>query len=98
MSDIGRKGLGEQAKEKVTPDSQKSTLDKASESVSGVADRAASAVQPEGNKSATQKAGDATRGGSDNAENQGKGILGSAQESLGNAAQSVQDTVSGSKK
>jgi hypothetical protein len=66
MSDIGRKGLGEQAKEKgerawpqssllptllltpppATPDSQKSTLDKAGESVSGLGDKAASAVQP----------------------------------------------------
>lgn len=48
----------------------------------------------EGNKSATQKAGDATRGGSD----EGKGVLANAQESLGNAAQSVQDTLSGNKK
>ncbi|KAF2257136.1 hypothetical protein BU26DRAFT_513844 [Trematosphaeria pertusa] len=95
MSDIGRKGLGEQAKEKATPDSQKSTLDQAKEGASGVYDRAAGAVQPEGNKSATQKVGDATRSGGDDASNQGKGILASTQETLGNAAQSVQDTFSG---
>ncbi|KAK3215025.1 hypothetical protein GRF29_19g1976684, partial [Pseudopithomyces chartarum] len=93
-----RKGLGDQVQEKVTPDSQKSTLDKASETASGAYDRAASAVQPEGDKSTTQKLGDATRGGSDNASNQGKGVLASAQDTIGNAAQSVQDTLSGNKK
>ncbi|KAF2447280.1 chaperone/heat shock protein-like protein Hsp12 [Karstenula rhodostoma CBS 690.94] len=98
MSDLGRKGLGEQAKEKVTPDSQKSTLDKASESVSGLGDKAASSVQPEGDKSVTQKAGDATRSGGDSAQNEGKGVLANAQETLGNAAQSVQDAVSGNTK
>jgi hypothetical protein len=41
-----RKGVGEQVSEKVTPDSQKSTLDKASESVSSTADKAAGALQP----------------------------------------------------
>jgi hypothetical protein len=64
MSDLGRKGLGEQASEKskhastngaanhdangstVTPDSQKSTTEKAGETVSGLGDKAASAVQP----------------------------------------------------
>lgn len=46
MSDLGRKGLGEQAQEKITPDSQKSTLDKAGESLSGAGDRVAGAVQP----------------------------------------------------
>ncbi|KAJ4297505.1 hypothetical protein N0V90_005397 [Kalmusia sp. IMI 367209] len=98
MSDLGRKSLGDQVQEKVTPDSQKSTLDKASEGASGLYDRAAGAVQPEGDKSATQKVGDATRSGSDEASNQGQGILASAQETLGNAAQSVQDTLSGANK
>jgi hypothetical protein len=46
MSDLGRKGLGDQVQEKVTPDSQKSTLDQAKEGVSGTYDRAAGAVQP----------------------------------------------------
>ena len=46
MSDLGRKGLGDQVQEKVTPDSQKSTLDKASENASGAYDKAASALQP----------------------------------------------------
>ena len=112
MSDTGRKGLGEQVSEKVTPDSQKSTLDQAKESVTGAGDRVASAVQPSTSrspfmkmmqlltplsgdqKSASQQAGDTLRGGSDDASNQGKGILGQAQETLSGAAQSVSDTLS----
>ena len=46
----------------------------------------------EGNKSATQKAGDATRSGGDNAQNEGQGVLGSVQDTLSNAGQSVSDT------
>ena len=41
-----RKGLGDQAQEKLTPDSQKSGLDQAKESVTGAYDKAAGAVQP----------------------------------------------------
>ncbi|KAF2749203.1 putative 12 kDa heat shock protein [Sporormia fimetaria CBS 119925] len=91
MSDSLRKPLSDQVGEKITPDSQKSSLDQAKESVTGAADRAAGAVQPDSNKSAGQKLGDSTRDGAD----QGKGVLGQAQEALGNAAQSVKDTVSG---
>ncbi|KAH8708619.1 heat shock protein 9/12-domain-containing protein [Phaeosphaeriaceae sp. PMI808] len=94
MSDLGRKGLGEQAKEKVTPDSQKSTLDKVGENVSGLGDKAASAVQPEGQKSTTQKLGDSTRSGGDSAQQQGSGILDSAQQGLSNAGQTISDTFS----
>ena len=46
MSDTMRKGLGEQVGEKVTPQSQKSTGQVASENVSGLGDKVASAVQP----------------------------------------------------
>lgn len=46
MSDLGRKGLGEQAQEKITPDSQKSTLEQAKEGVTSLGDRAAGAIQP----------------------------------------------------
>ncbi|KAL6710789.1 hypothetical protein ACN47E_007846 [Coniothyrium glycines] len=92
MSDFGRKGLGEQASEKLTPDSQKSTGQKASESVSGIGDKIAGSVQPEGQKSTTQKLGDATRSGGDDAQNKGQGVLGSVQDTLSNAGQSVSDT------
>lgn len=56
-----------QVSQKITPDSQKSTLDKAGENLSGGADRVASTFQGEGNKSATQSASDSLRGGSDSA-------------------------------
>ncbi|KAH7122298.1 chaperone/heat shock protein-like protein Hsp12 [Dendryphion nanum] len=98
MSDLGRKSLGDQAQEKITPDSQKSTLDQAKEGVTGAYDRAAGSVQPSDNKSATQKLGDSTRSGSDEASNQGQGILAQAQDSLNSAAQSVSDTLGGQKK
>lgn len=52
----------------------------------------------EGDKSATQKVGDATRSGGDEASGQSKGVLAQAQESIGNAAASVQDTLSGQQK
>jgi len=98
MSDSLRKGLGEQATEKITPDSQKSTTQKTSENASGLGDKIAGAVQPEGNKSMTQKAGDATRSGGDSAQEQGKGVVGSVQDSLSSAGQTVSDTLSGNKK
>ncbi|KAF2136655.1 uncharacterized protein K452DRAFT_302598 [Aplosporella prunicola CBS 121167] len=97
MSDLGRKSVGDQLQEKVTPDSQKSTLDQAKEGVSGVADRAAGAVQPNDQKSTTQQLSDSTRSGSDNASQQSKGIVQSASETLGNAAQAVSDTLQGKK-
>jgi hypothetical protein len=48
----------------------------------------------ESNKSTTQQLGDSTRSGND----QGKGVLAQAQDALGNAAQTVQDTISGNNK
>ena len=92
MSDLGRKGLGEQAQEKLTPQSQKSTTDKATENVSGIGDKIAGSVQPEGNKSATQKLGDSTRSGGDSAQKEGGGLLDSASQGLSNAGQSISDT------
>jgi hypothetical protein len=61
MSDLGRKDFSTQAKEKFTPDSSKSTLDKASEGVTNTADRVAGAVQGDASKSTTQEAFDKTR-------------------------------------
>ncbi|KAF1929221.1 uncharacterized protein M421DRAFT_419741 [Didymella exigua CBS 183.55] len=98
MSDNLRKGLGEQASEKMTPDSQKSTLDKVGENVSGAGDRIAGAVQPEGQKSTGQKVGDTVRGGSDDASQQGEGVLKQAQDGLSNAASSVQNALGGGNK
>ncbi|USP81201.1 hypothetical protein yc1106_08475 [Curvularia clavata] len=98
MSDSMRKGLGDQVSEKITPDSQKSTGQKASENVSGLGDRVAGAVQPEGQKSTGQKLGDSVRSGGDNASEQGSGIMKSAQDTLSSAGQSISDTLSGGQK
>jgi len=95
MSDNARKGLGEQVGEKVTPQSQKSYTQVASENISGAADKVAGAVQPEGDKSATQKLGDSTRSNADSAQNGGQSYLDSAKETVGNAGQSVADTLIG---
>ncbi|TKA44814.1 hypothetical protein B0A49_13302 [Cryomyces minteri] len=102
MSDMGRKGLGDQVSDKLTPDSQKSTLDKASDTASGLGDKVAGAVQPDSQKSTTQKSttqkmADSTRSGGDDAQKQGEGMLASAQQTLGNAAQAVSDTLQGKK-
>ena len=51
----------EQARDAVTPDSQKSTLDKAKDTVTNKADDVAGALQPEDQKSTTQKAGDTVK-------------------------------------
>ncbi|KAF2639201.1 heat shock protein 9/12 [Massarina eburnea CBS 473.64] len=62
MSDIGRKGLGDKVEEKATPDSQKSTLTQAKETITGAGDKAAGQAQPDTEKSATQKVGDSVSG------------------------------------
>jgi hypothetical protein len=41
MSDTGRKGFGEKAEEKITPQSQKSTTDKISEGFTDTTDKVA---------------------------------------------------------
>ena len=47
----------------------------------------------EGEKSATQKAGDSASSGSKDAQGQAQGYLASAQETVGNAAQSAGDAL-----
>ncbi|KAF2810052.1 uncharacterized protein BDZ99DRAFT_462662 [Mytilinidion resinicola] len=93
MSDLGRKDLSTQLGEKITPDSQKSTLDQTKETITGAADKATAAVVPEGEKSTTQKLGDETRGTTNDASAQGKTLLDQAQETVANAAQSVADAL-----
>ncbi|OAL36034.1 hypothetical protein AYO20_04696 [Fonsecaea nubica] len=83
MSDTGRKPLTDQAQEKLTPDSQKSTLDKAKESATGTADDIAGMVQPGDSKSTTQKLSDETSAKSS-----------SAQDTLSGATKNIQETAS----
>ncbi|KAI5855236.1 heat shock protein 9/12-domain-containing protein [Tricharina praecox] len=61
MSDNMRKDFSDRAQEKVTPDSSKSTMDKAKESVTDTADRAAGELQSDSSKSTTQKGFDKSR-------------------------------------
>jgi len=93
MSDSARMDMTDKAKSTLKPDSEKSTLEKGSDSLKSTADSAASSLQPDSEKSATQKAGDSLSSGSSSAQDQGSSLLGQAQEGLGNAAKSVQDTL-----
>ncbi|KAJ9623665.1 hypothetical protein H2203_005927 [Taxawa tesnikishii (nom. ined.)] len=98
MSDAGRKDLSSSLKDSVTPDSQKSGLDQAKDSVTGTADKVAGSLQPESQKSTGQQAADTFSSNKDSAQSEGKGYLQSAQDTLSGAAQSVSDALSGNKK
>ena len=58
MSDAGRKDFSTKDKEGITPDSSKSTIDKAKESVTDTMDRVAGETQPDSQKSTSQSAFD----------------------------------------
>lgn len=58
MSDAGRKDFSTKASEAMTPDSQKSTFEKAKETVTGGADKAARDVQGDSSKSTGQSLSD----------------------------------------
>ncbi|KAH3676155.1 hypothetical protein WICMUC_002177 [Wickerhamomyces mucosus] len=79
MSDTGRKNLSDKLQEGVTPESQKSTFDKAKESVTDSVDKVQGQLQPEENKSASQGVSDAIQKGHDDASS-GKSFSESAQE------------------
>ncbi|GFF31321.1 heat shock protein hsp9 [Aspergillus udagawae] len=65
MSDTGRKDFSTKAKEEITPDSQKSTLDKMKETVTDATDRLTGSAQGDKQKSYTQQAYDSMRGEKD---------------------------------
>jgi hypothetical protein len=58
MSDTGRKDLSTKAKEEMTPDSSKSTLDRTKENVTDTMDRAHAETQSDTSKGAGQAAFD----------------------------------------
>lgn len=62
MSDQGRKNFSDKISDAVTPDSQKSTWDKASESVTNTLDKGAGKLQPEEEKGVFQKISDTFSG------------------------------------
>ncbi|KAJ5597604.1 Heat shock protein 9/12 [Penicillium hordei] len=66
MSDTGRKDFITKAKEEITPDSTKSTQDKAKETVTDYTDRATRGLQTDGSKGVGQEAFDKTQRASDN--------------------------------
>ncbi|MCJ1467222.1 hypothetical protein MMC07_005845 [Pseudocyphellaria aurata] len=104
MSDSAREGLTDKAQKNLTPDSEKSGVDKAKDSASGAYDSVAGTLQPgtslsklpfiESEKSTTQKLSDSTSSGSKDAEDTGKTYLQSAQDGASNLANTVSDTLS----
>ncbi|KAH9819370.1 chaperone/heat shock protein [Teratosphaeria destructans] len=54
MTDAGRKDISDKIGDKITPDSQKSTIDKAGDALSGVGDKAQRDLIPDSQKSGTQ--------------------------------------------
>lgn len=90
-----RKDLSDKVSDSLTPESQKSTTDQAKDSVSGAYDKVAGSVQPDSQKSTSQKAADTFSSNKDSASNESKSYLESAQETVGNLAQNISDTISG---
>lgn len=68
MSDLGRKNIGDKVNEKITPDSEKSGLEKAKETVTGKADSLAADATPENQKSFSQSVADSVKKGSNDAK------------------------------
>ena len=96
MSDSGRKGVGEQFKEKATPQDQKVYLDSNfcrennltsqsyTQQVSETLCRVKAAVVPDEKKSTTQSASDSLRGGLEKASSEGKGAVRQAKDATNN--------------
>ncbi|CAH2352732.1 12 kDa heat shock protein [[Candida] railenensis] len=68
MSDLGRKNVSDKVAEKITPDSEKTTFEKASEAATGAADKVASSITPDNQKSFTQSVSDNIQSGHDDAK------------------------------
>jgi len=77
-----REDTTDKVKANLKPDSQKSTLEKGQESVQGAADSVAGKLQPESEKSTTQQATDS-----------GSNLMSQAGETLGNAVDTVKDSL-----
>jgi hypothetical protein len=93
-----RQSTTDKAASSLKPDSQKSGLEQAGDSIKNTADNVAGSAQPSGEKSATQKASDSVSGSSNDASKQGQSVLDQASETVGNAAQSAQDALGMGKK
>jgi hypothetical protein len=83
MSDTGRKDFSTKAQEKVTPESQKSTMDKMKETFTDATDRLTGSAQGDKQKSYSQQAYDSARGETDNQTH------GSSTETMGQKAKNA---------
>lgn len=106
MSDAGRKSFTDKVSETVTPDSQKSTLQKASETVTDTVDGFVGKNTPDSQKSLGQTVADNAKQGHDDAKeavNKNEHTLAetaseyveAAKEQVANAAQYVSSVVTG---
>ncbi|KAG6809151.1 hypothetical protein H0H92_001401 [Tricholoma furcatifolium] len=82
MSDNGRQSFTDKAGAALKPDSQKGTLEKASDSIKGNLDNLAGSVQPNSQKSSTQRIGDLATGNS-NQNLQGESFIDKAKNAVG---------------
>ncbi|CCX31871.1 heat shock protein 9/12-domain-containing protein [Pyronema domesticum] len=76
MSDSLRKPFSDCVFEKMTPDSSKSTIDKAKENITTTADRAVGEMQPDSSKSSTQEGFDKSRHEKDTIVDKTKNAIG----------------------
>ncbi|KAH9879776.1 hypothetical protein J1614_001799 [Plenodomus biglobosus] len=83
MSDAFRKDFHTKAGEKLQPDSSKSTLTKAKESLTGAGDKIAREAQPDHSKNTSQSIGDKFGRSKDNT------VHGSTHESIGDKAKNA---------
>ncbi|RPA95066.1 hypothetical protein L873DRAFT_1699487 [Choiromyces venosus 120613-1] len=83
MSETFRKDFSTKAKEEITPDSSKSTMDRTKESITDTADRAAGGAQSDQHKSGTQEAFDKTRREKDHQKDNSESLLDKTKHALG---------------
>lgn len=106
MSDLGRKNVSDKISEAVKPESEKSTLESAKDSVTSTIDKAAANATPDNQKSFTQTISDNVTKGHDDAKaaagKHSEGLaetvqpyVDAAKEQIGNAANYVSSVVTG---
>ncbi|KAI4163550.1 MAG: hypothetical protein LQ342_002822 [Letrouitia transgressa] len=93
MSDDLRKGVGDQVQEKLTPDSQKSTTEQATEKATTAGDKVAGSLQPGDSKSTAQKLSDESRSGFDSAQDTAKSYGNQASEFASNAQSKISENL-----
>ncbi|OBA25996.1 Lg-Hsp12p [Hanseniaspora valbyensis NRRL Y-1626] len=98
MSDAGRKDFTDKAAEAIKPDSEKSYLEQAKETITDYADKAASYLQSDKDKGVAQNVSDNVSKGQDKSTSSGKSFSESAGEYLGEAKEKLGEyTQKGSK-